>query len=61
MSKTVRWYHILGKSYNLQWFRHELRRIRTKLHRKFRHINKVNIKKGSDIEIEPKTRGWETY
>ena len=61
MARTIRWYHILGKFYNPQWFRHELKCIRIKLHQRFRHKNKVTIKKGLDIELEPKTRGWETY
>jgi len=61
MSRTVRWYHIFGRSYNPQWFRHELKCIRIKLHRRFRHKNKVNIKKGLEIESEPRTTGWETY
>ena len=61
MSKTLRLYHKLGKYYNLYWFKHELKYIRTELHRKFRHNNKISTKKGLDIESEPKTTGWETY
>ncbi len=61
MTETIRWYHKLGKYYNLYWFRHELKCIRIELHRKFRHRNKVAVKKGLDVESEPKTTGWETY
>lgn len=61
MTRTIRWYHMLGRFYNPYWFRHELRHIRIKLHRKFRYRNKVAIKRGLDIEFESRTRGWETY
>ena len=61
MARTIRWYYLFNIFYNIYWCKHELKNIRTKLHRKFRHKNKVNIKKGLDIELEPKTRGWETY
>lgn len=61
MTKTIRWYHKLGMSYNPYWFRHEVRYIRTLLHRRFRYNNRIAIKKWKDIEIEPRTRGWITY
>lgn len=61
MTNTIRWYHIIGRFYNPRWIIHELKLIRTKLHRRFRHKNKMYIKKGLDIEHEPKTIGWETY
>ena len=43
------------------YFRHELKEVRTYIHRQFRHLNKQNLKKGRDYEKEPKTNGWETY
>ena len=61
MTKTIRWYHKLGKSYNPYWFMHEVRYIRTLLHRRFRHNNRIAIRKYMDIEIEPRTRGRITY
>ena len=61
MTKTIRWYHKLGKSYNPYWFKHEVRYIRTLLHRRFRHNNRIAIRKYIDIEIEPRTRGRLTY
>lgn len=35
--------------------------LRILLHRKFRHNNRIALKKCLDIEIEPKTRGWITF
>lgn len=77
MGKTVRWYHIKEhvkkltkerkswihpwKEINPYWFRHELRCIRTELHRKYRHFNRIQIKKGRDIEKEQRTNGWMTH
>ena len=61
MTKTIRWYHKLGKSYNPYWFKHEVGYIRTLLHRRFRHNNRIAIRKYIDIEIEPRTRGRLTY
>lgn len=61
MTKTIRWYHKIGISYNPYWFRHELIYIRKMLHRKFRHNNRIAIRKYKDVEIEPRTRGWITY
>ena len=75
MTKTIRWYNKLGISYNPYWYRHEVRYIRSLLHRRFRHNNRVAInnskklinnskmlsKKCLDIQIEPKTRGWITF
>lgn len=61
MSKTTRWYYLFNKFYNTYWFKHELKSIRIKLHRKFRHKNKLNIKRGLDTEVESKTNGWKTY
>lgn len=61
MTKTIRWYHKLGISYNPYWYRHEVRYIRSFLHRRYRHNNRVAIRKCLDIQIEPKTRGWITF
>lgn len=61
MTKTIRWYHKLGTSYNPYWHRHEVRYIRSLLHRRFRHNNKIAIRKSLDIQIEHKTRGWITF
>lgn len=61
MTKTIRWYHKLGIPYNPYWYRHEVIYIRTVLHRRFRHSNRIAIRKWLDIQIEPKTRGWVTY
>lgn len=73
MSKTIRWYQRLHnrvrlkmstinswKPTNPYWFRHELRKIRVKIHRQFRRNNKIRLQKGWDIEMEPKTNGWVT-
>ena len=43
------------------YFRHELKEVRTYIHRQFRHLNKQNLKKGRDYEKELKTCGWETH
>lgn len=73
--KTLRWWNNPRikkipsriKEFAKKWnenpffFRHELRVIRTEMHRQFRHLNRQNIKKGRDIEKEPKTNGWLTY
>jgi hypothetical protein len=61
MTKTIRWYHRLGISYNPYWYEHEVKYIRAMLHRRFRHSNRISIRKLLDIQIEPKTRGWVTY
>ncbi len=61
MTKTKRWYHNIGISYNPYWFTHELKDIRKMLHRRYRHYNRIVIKKFIDIEIEPVTKGWMTY
>lgn len=67
MTNTMRWYHHLNTQYNPYWFMHELKKVRIELHRKYRHGNRIivkkcmTIKKYIDIEIEPKTRGWITY
>ena len=61
MTKTIRWYHYLGISYNPYWFSHELRHIRMALHRRYRHVNRIAIRRYLDIEIEPKTRGWASW
>lgn len=61
MAKTIRWYHRLGVSYNPYWYRHEIAYIRAMLHRRFRHNNRIAIRKLLDIQIEPNTRGWVTY
>ena len=67
MTNTKRWYHNLNVKYNPYWFMHELREIRRVLHRKYRHHNKIIMRKYipmsgcMDIEIEPKTRGWITF
>lgn len=61
MGKTIRGYHRLSKSWNPYYYTHELKSIRTTLHRKFRHFNRIAIQKGIDVEKEPKTNGWITY
>jgi len=77
MSNTIRWYQIPKKVKKLTkerkrfihswkyinpfYFRHELKFIRVKEHRKYRHVNKIRIKRNMDILIEPKTNGWLTY
>ena len=61
MSRTIRWYHNLGISYNPYWVFHELRRIRKMLHRRYRYNNRIALRKYIDVEFEPKTRGWLTY
>ena len=61
MTKTIRWYHKLGISYNPYWCMHEIKYIRSLLHRRYRHNNRVAIRKSLDIQIEPKTRGWITF
>ena len=43
MTKTIRWYNKLGISYNPYWYRHEVIYIRSLLHRRFRHNNRVAI------------------
>lgn len=75
--KTIRWWNIREhvkkltkdrkawihswKYINPFWFRHELKTIRVKLHRKSRHANRIRLKKGLDIEPELRTNGWETH
>ncbi len=75
MSYTVRWYQIpekirkfkklanvcLWHYVNPFYFKHEKKLIRVKQHRKYRHLNNINIQRGMDILIEPKTNGWLTY
>lgn len=46
MAKTIRWYHKLGISYNPYWYRHEVKYIRSLLHRRFRHNNRVAVNNG---------------
>ena len=76
MSYTIRWYQIPGKTkkltkeqkswihpwkyINLFYFKHERKEQRIEEHRKYRHRNRIRIKKGMDILYEPKTRGWLT-
>lgn len=74
--KTIRWWNIQEhlkklpkkrrplcpwKSFNPYWFRHELKVIRTEIHRKYRHLNRIRIKKGMDYEPEILTNGWLTH
>jgi len=72
MTGTTRWYHNLGISHNPYWFMHELKEIRRVIHRRYRHNNRIAMRKLNafnqinlistiDIEIEPRTRGWLTY
>ncbi len=61
MAKTKRWYYNMDISYNPYWFTHELKEIRKMLHRRYRHSNRISIRKLIDIEIEPRTRGRITY
>jgi len=56
-SKRIRTFINLNPFY----WKHELKFIRVKLHRQFRHMNRQNIKKGLDYEKEPKTNGWMTH
>jgi len=72
MSRTIRWWNNpnlkklskrikeFAKNQNVNPFygKHELKEIRTYLHRQFRHMNKQNLKKCKDYEKEPKTNGW---
>lgn len=73
MSKTIRWYQRLHNRVRLKiskinsweqtnpyWFRHELKKIRIKIHRQVRRDNKVRLQKGWDIEMEQRTNGWIT-
>ncbi len=73
--KTLRWWNNprikklsrrikeFAAKWNINPFysKHELKEVRTYLHRQFRHLNKQNLKKDRDYEKEPKTNGWETY
>ena len=73
--KTLRWWNnsrikklsakikesIKNWNGNPFYFRHELKEVRTYIHRQFRHLNKQNLKKDRDYEKEPKTNGWETH
>ena len=77
MSKTYRWWNNIKdmerismhtayfinicRGVNPYWFRHDYKQLRAKLHRRSRRNNKIMLQKGIDIEIEMKTRGWETY
>lgn len=61
MGKTVRWWQKIGYEYNPYHMKHELKEIRIQIHRAIRHLNKVRIKKGVDIEAESKTCGWVSY
>ncbi len=75
MGKTIRWWNnprmkklsarirtaINNWNVNPFYFKHELKEIRTELHRKSRHANRIRLDKGLDIEPERKTCGWETH
>lgn len=74
MSRTLRWWNnsnikkvskriraFINSNINPFYWKHELKFIRVKLHRQFRHMNRQNIKKGLDYEKEPKTNGWMTH
>ena len=75
MSRTLRWWNnprikkLSAKikervsKWNINPFygRHELKEIRTYIHRQYRHMNRQNLKKGIDYEKEWKTNGWETH
>jgi len=61
MARTTRWYYRLNMVRNPYWYRHELKYVRIKLHRRYRHRNRITLRKGVDIESEPRTTGWETY
>ena len=72
MSRTLRWWNNprikklstrikkLVRKWNINpfYFRHELKEIRTYIHRQYRHMNRQNLKKGIEYEKEPKTNGW---
>lgn len=77
MGKTYRWWNNIKdmarmnvntalfanicRNVNPYWLRHECKQLRVKLHRRSRRNNKIMLQKDIDIEIEMKTRGWETY
>jgi len=74
MSRTFRWWNnprikklskrlkdLVRSKINPFYYQHEIKEVRIYLHRQFRHMNRLNVKRGIEPEKEIKTGGWLTH